>query len=1542
MSSNQKQKIDKVEVYKKWKSLVNMTKGELEKFYNSEEGKEAGLSSSKAKSLGIHSGRESARWIMKMKDTPHDKWTPTMWDWANRQISFISRMSGNKGGLYDENGNKTRKLTSLLIWGHNPEKHKAGGSLSKTPAPKSDKVYGSEKNAKGSSKDLASSKKINFDAATLSSIKSKVQEHNKKYPSKKVTIEAAKAVVRRGMGAYSVTHRPTIKGGKPNSRVAWALARLNAFLYKAVNGNSKSGKYSQDNDLMDELHIPHKKYAGGGEILLAPNGKQSNLTPKQYKLVRTPAFKAWFGDWENDPQNASKVVDENGEPMVVYHGSREDFNIFKFRDKYGWENTNKGFYFTSNPNVAEIYTDSSNRTAHVKSFFLNIRNYYTHKNNIVGFVSEQKNGYDGERGDGFYNSKPFLEIVAYYPNQIKLADGRNTTFDMNNPDVRYAEGGIVNLHGNDYKTEYSYSEFKNPYEKSGKPLSIKLYSKINVDGQDIVVGYLWTYLQDVDLHTNIKEKRKEYILRDKEKKDVLKHILTKGYNQYLEISDINVNYNVQRQGIYHNLLEKLSNIKKLPIISFEWGRNKMSELFWEGNKNGNISNVNSNYIYYPNKNYKEGGLIAPNGKESNLTPEQYKLVRTPAFKKWFGDWENYPENSSKVVDSNGEPLPVFHGTTHEFYEFTKTRGNLDNHFGLGYYFTDSKIDVEENYLKEGADITNRVELVKERIQQKLEDEYSEYNDLIEDAENVSETYSVSVEEIEALDDFSELAEIISNKRLIGGKEIIITAFLTFFNPMDLTSRYSVYDALEHINEDGENEENADSLPMKLFDAMNSVAYNFNEIDVQKIWNDISEGINYDWDGVSFYQVDELMRNSEGLIYVTDENGESASNEFIRSVYEEMGYDGIIMDADLQFGNRRKFGVKMKMDRGTKHYIAFEPTQIKLSDGTNTTFDKNNPDIRYEKGGKVEEGEKFTEKGGNKIVDEKGKPLTLYHSTFSDFREFNEGINYFAENKKYSEDIAKITNRNGKSSDYVEERPIRTIPVNIAAARVYELPKGEEMNSNKIKSLINNDTEFTKKYDAVKGIDLYSKNEIVYAVFDKSNIKIIEHPKEFSAESDKYFEYVPLNEIEPYKEQDREIIRKYDKSYLDEVTEDIKTNGIKRPINLEVYSGKGLVTEGNHRIAAAKRLGLKYIPVRVIDRYKDFGSINKHLAVKLPDSIPHWRYQREHPEISPLDWNNSAAAYGFTKINPNKFEKGGVAKKDFQCANCDETFKISSNDNYICPNCDYDNETEYIMSVLKPTKTLEELSSIHNVPLEQLQLQFQKGIATEMEHTTDKRIAQVIALHHIEEMPDYYDKLSLIEEKQYKNGGVADCGCGINMKYDEGGVLIVESNGNCLAEKFLIKNTGQVIELEGGEGIMCPNSMQSDRNFTFEGNRMTGRQVASHLNNKYGGIEFAHGGEVGHVLGCSKFNEGGELPTYTLDELKGGEGVVCVRAMDSNDKYSFNGSFYTPKQILSQINLANGGKKFEEGGVIDLKKYKLQMSNKLAKMVYFAEKLLHLV
>jgi hypothetical protein len=119
------------ETYAEWKRLVNMSKSELEKFYNSVEGKEAGLSPEEAKEQGINYGRESARWIMKMKDIPYKQWTSNMWRWAKDQIDFIKRMSGMRGDLYNDKGEKTRKHTALLIWGHNPErKFKGGGEIS--------------------------------------------------------------------------------------------------------------------------------------------------------------------------------------------------------------------------------------------------------------------------------------------------------------------------------------------------------------------------------------------------------------------------------------------------------------------------------------------------------------------------------------------------------------------------------------------------------------------------------------------------------------------------------------------------------------------------------------------------------------------------------------------------------------------------------------------------------------------------------------------------------------------------------------------------------------------------------------------------------------------------------------------------------------------------------------------------------------------------------------------------------------------------------------------------------------------------------------------------------------------------------------------------------------------------------------------------------------------------------------------------------------------------------------------------------------------
>ena len=141
-----------------------------------------------------------------------------------------------------------------------------GKTISQTPAPKKDRVKGSALNKSESSKSVSSGKMISFNPKTTETIKNKVLEHNKEYPNKKINLASAKAVVRRGMGAYSSSHRPTISGGSPNSRVAWGIARLNAFTYKIINGKSKSGKYTQDDDLIEELGYKVADYENGGKM----------------------------------------------------------------------------------------------------------------------------------------------------------------------------------------------------------------------------------------------------------------------------------------------------------------------------------------------------------------------------------------------------------------------------------------------------------------------------------------------------------------------------------------------------------------------------------------------------------------------------------------------------------------------------------------------------------------------------------------------------------------------------------------------------------------------------------------------------------------------------------------------------------------------------------------------------------------------------------------------------------------------------------------------------------------------------------------------------------------------------------------------------------------------------------------------------------------------------------------------------------------------------------------------------------------------------
>ena len=95
-------------------------------------------------------------------------------------------------------------------------------------------------------------------------------------------------------------------------------------------------------------------------------GDKTYLTPNLHELVRSDKFKKWFGDWENDKENASKVVHDNGEPLLVYHGSIgnefTEFDINKTKDGVHFGNIKQAKHF-SDMKDGKLY-----------KAFLNIRN----------------------------------------------------------------------------------------------------------------------------------------------------------------------------------------------------------------------------------------------------------------------------------------------------------------------------------------------------------------------------------------------------------------------------------------------------------------------------------------------------------------------------------------------------------------------------------------------------------------------------------------------------------------------------------------------------------------------------------------------------------------------------------------------------------------------------------------------------------------------------------------------------------------------------------------------------------------------------------------------------------------------------------------------------------------------------------------------------------------------------------------------------------------------------------------------------------------
>jgi hypothetical protein len=224
---------------------------------------------------------------------------------------------------------------------------------------------------------------------------------------------------------------------------------INAFDAKTYREYNNSNKRDYDAFIKNqkELDDIKKKAIKNGTFMKAPNGNPTNLTEQQWLQVRTKAFKNWFGDWEKDPKNASKIIDKNGEPLVVYHGTNSKWNILD--TKMFGKNTDegyygKGLYLSSVENKAAQYGNIMKLFVNIKkplragtdpniSMKEAIKNVRLAENFNRGMSNMEE--YDGVLYSGAEGR--YEEIVVPTPNQIKSATDNNGDFSRNNDDIDY-------------------------------------------------------------------------------------------------------------------------------------------------------------------------------------------------------------------------------------------------------------------------------------------------------------------------------------------------------------------------------------------------------------------------------------------------------------------------------------------------------------------------------------------------------------------------------------------------------------------------------------------------------------------------------------------------------------------------------------------------------------------------------------------------------------------------------------------------------------------------------------------------------------------------------------------------------------------------------------------------------------------------------------------------------------------------------------------------------------------------------------------------
>lgn len=180
--------------------------------------------------------------------------------------------------------------------------------------------------------------------------------------------------------------------------------------------------------------------------------------------------------------NTSKIVDENGEPLVVYHGTKaeiESFDDSKVGSNMDFGTMGRGFYFTSDKQNADNYARNAEGVGspNTMQVFLNIRNVNDVRWNELSGDNEKRStafqvkmrskGYDGLSATA---PNAATWYVVFSPNQIKSATDNTGDFSDKNDGIRYSLPSTDSEGGNLTDAQREYFKDSKAVDKDGNLL----------------------------------------------------------------------------------------------------------------------------------------------------------------------------------------------------------------------------------------------------------------------------------------------------------------------------------------------------------------------------------------------------------------------------------------------------------------------------------------------------------------------------------------------------------------------------------------------------------------------------------------------------------------------------------------------------------------------------------------------------------------------------------------------------------------------------------------------------------------------------------------------------------------------------------------------------------------------------------------------------------------------------------------------------------------------------------------------------------------